>query len=213
MIEVYNIEAGGFAHAILGMRNSYGSWSLSDTGLKDLEKWDSLKIGKHDLELMRKLYRAGTSHRKYLRQIFVCMDIAAPLYWWKQMDTYKIGVTTNSTSTMHNIADKEFTLDDFSHEHLRRSTINALKTFIEAINAEREAYIGEGSPELKGDKQCWYSIIQLLPSSYIQLRTVTMNYENAVNIIQQRRGHKLDEWNTFCDILLDKLPYLKEIIE
>lgn len=223
MIKVENIDVWGFEHAIRGMRNPLNSWDKSDSiwcyaNNRDESKCNAMccddcvhmfyEIGKNDLDLMRRLYKAGSEHRKYLRQICVSMDITAPLYWWKEFDTYKVGTTANSCSTMHKIHAKEFTLDDFSHEHLRVAGRNVLLHTIEALNAEREAYVGH----LKGDKQCWYSMIQLLPSSYNQRRTVTMNYENVVNMVHQRTGHKLDEWNEFVEILKG-LPYVKEITE
>lgn len=209
MIKVEKIKTWGFEHAIRGMRNPMNSHAKSDSAYA---YGDGFKIGENDLELMRKLYKAGAEHRKYMRSIFVSMDITAPLYYWKQMDTYKVGVTMNSSSTMHTIHKKEFTLDDFSHEHMTVYSENHLKATIELLNFYRKEYIQEsGSTEYK--KRWWWQIIQSLPDSYNQLRTVTMNYENVVNIINQRRGHRLDEWQTFIDIMLDELPYLKEIMQ
>ena len=206
MIKVDNVDVWGFDHAIRGMRNPLNSWDKSDS--VDAK---NLLIGKNDLDLMKRLYKAGTEHRKYLRQIFVSMDITAPLYWWKEFDTYKVGTVANSCSTMHKIAAKEFELDDFSHEHMEQSTINLLKEICEELNAWRYIYINGGVWCDKKDKKVWWQLIQLLPSSYNQKRTVTMNYENVVSLIKQRTGHKLDEWNNFVAILKD-LPYVKDII-
>ena len=238
MIKVENIDVWGFEHAVRGCRNPMNSWNKSDSicgincdecTIKGCENCKVLNgigniIGKNDLGLMQRLYKAGTEHRKYLRQIFVSMDITSALYWWKEFDTYKVGTVANSCSTMHKIAAKEFELDDFSHEHLIDETVNAyykqdeyncclsgisaydwINETIGVLNAYREKYL-----ETK-DKKYWWQMIQLLPSSYNQKRTVTMNYENVVTIIKQRTGHKLDEWNKFVKIL-KSLPYVKEII-
>ena len=218
MIKVENIEPWGFEHAIRGMRNPMNSWDKSDSVFEETSEVGSVKleipeIGQNDLDLMRRLYKAGSEHRKYLRQIFVSMDITAPLYWWKEMDQYRINVTTNSCSTMHKIADKEFTEDDFSHEKLMNecdvpscSPRGVFGRTINSLNYARKKYL-----ETK-DKDWWWQMIQLLPSSYNQRRTVTMNYENVMTIIKQRSGHKLDEWNQFVGILKD-LPYVSEIME
>ena len=212
MIKVENVDIWGFEHAIRGMRNPLNSWSKSDSIFKETsevgsEKLEIPKIGENDLDLMKRLYKAGTEHRKYLRQIFISLDITAPLYWWKEMDQYKIGTTTNSCSTMHKIAAKEFELDDFSHEHIDGMYVEScMKTIIDYLNATRSIYLKEK------DKRWWWQLIQLLPSSYNQKRTITMNYENVITIIKQRTGHKLDEWNELVNIFLD-LPYIKEIIE
>lgn len=234
MIKVENIEVFNFEGAIRGARNPMNSWSRSDSHTETDYANNTTKfvIGEKDLDLMRRLYKAGPEHRKYLRQIFVSMDITAPFYFWKEFSTYKIGTVSNSCSTMHRITAKEFTLDDFSHEHLfgdfepfervsasdpdsyaieLKATSVKLKSdtiimcLIELLNFYREKYL-----ETK-DKAYWWQLIQLLPSSYNQKRTITMNYENVVTIIKQRSGHKLDEWNTFVDILKG-LPYIKEII-
>lgn len=204
---IFNLEG-----AIRGMRNPLASWDKSDS---EFYPWDesSDEIGENDMNLMRRLYKAGSEHRKYLRQIFVSMDITAPLYWWKEFDTYKVGTVANSCSTMHTIHKKEFTEDDFSHEKLMNETDvsffsprGTLGQIIDTLNYCREKYL-----ETR-DKNWWWQMIQLLPSSYNQKRTVTMNYENVVTIIRQRTGHKLDEWNDFIKILKD-LPYVNEIIE
>ena len=227
MIKVENIDVWGFEHAIRGMRNPMNSHSKSDSSVAfnvvenfapddpmqdKYWEWNdkynlNIKIGKNDLDLMRRLYKAGTEHRKYLRQIFVSMDITAPLYWWKEFDTYKVGTVANSCSTMHKIHAKEFTLDDFSHEELTDSAINdCLEVTIKFLNVARNMYIEKE----KKSKAAWWQMVQLLPSSYNQRRTITMNYENVMSMINQRTGHKLDEWNTFVDIL-KSLPYIKEI--
>lgn len=224
MIKVENIDVWGFEHAIRGMRNPMNSWQKSDSYfladdgdaydiLGNTRPWpdemyvDMAVLGENEIDLMRRLYKAGTEHRKYLRQIFVSMDITAPLYWWKEFDTYKVGTVANSCSTMHKIHAKEFTLDDFSHEELTDSAINdCLEVTIKFLNVARNMYIEKE----KKSKAAWWQMIQLLPSSYNQRRTVTMNYENVMSMINQRTGHKLDEWNTFVDIL-KSLPYVKEI--
>lgn len=220
MIKVENIDVWGFEHAIRGMRNPMNSWDKSDSVFTHEPSEYTLNgciIGSNDLDLMKRLYKAGTEHRKYLRQIFVSMDIIAPLYWWKEMDQYRINVTTNSCSTMHKIAAKEFELDDFSHEHLSDACLGisegyafipefVFKDLIDTLNYARKKYL-----ETK-DKKYWWQMIQLLPSSYNQRRTITMNYENVVTIIRQRAGHKLDEWIDFVEILKG-LPYIKEIME
>ena len=209
MIKVKNIDWWGFDHAIRGMRNPMNSWIKSDSGWHGEFYYDTgmpvFTAGENDLDLMRRLYKAGTEHRKYLRQIMVSMDIIAPLYWWKEFDTYKIGTVANSCSTMHKIHVKAFTLEDFSYDHLDGNGIVILQKLIDKLNLYRGLY-----NELK-DKRYWWQMIQLLPSSYNQRRTVTMNYENVVSMINQRTGHKLDEWHDFIEVL-NKLPYVAEII-
>lgn len=202
MIKVERLDAWGFKHAIRGMRNPMNSWDKSDTpdDYADLPSY----IGRNDLNLMKRLIAAGPEHRKFLRQIFVSMDITAPLYWWKEFDTYKVGTTANSCSTMHKLTAKEFTLDDFSHEHLHLDETELLKEIISTLNSYRELY---NESKWKDD---WWQMIQLLPSSYNQKRTVTMNYENVYSMIRQRTDHKLDEWNEFVAILWD-LPGVKEM--
>lgn len=216
MLKVENIDVWGFEHAIRGMRNPMNSWDKSDSEHIGINTWMSMnaamtrssyEIGPNDLSLMKRLYKAGTEHRKYLRQIFVSMDITAPLYWWKEFDTYKVGTVSNSCSTMHKIAFKEFELDDFSHEHLSNNSIKVLNHTIKCMNNYREEFLKDK------EKHNWWQLIQLLPSSYNQKRTITMNYENVVNIIHQRYNHKLDEWRGFVEILLTGLPYICEITE
>lgn len=209
MINLQYADIWGFEHAVRGMRNPMNSWDKSDTFVDS----DLVLLGKKDKELMKRLIHAGTSHRKFLRQIFVSVDITAPLYWWKEFDTYKVGTVSNSCSTMHKIHDKEFTIDDFSHEHLinsarmeiqemkkvRVSPMQSMLTTIECLNSYRELYL-----ETR-DKKYWWQMIQLLPSSYNQKRTITMNYENLLNIYETRRNHKLDEWKDFCK-WIERLP-------
>lgn len=167
-------------------------------------------IGPNDLDLMTRLRNAGTDHRKFMRMIAVYLDITAPLYWWKEFDTYKVGTVANSCSTMHKIAAKEFTLEDFSHEHLNRTGLAILENIIANLNEWRAYFIyGFNSGEYKiekGDKEQWWQMIQLLPSSYNQKRTIMLNYEVLANIYKSRRNHKLDEWHTFCD-WIETLPY------
>lgn len=213
MIRIGNIDTWGFEHAIRGMRNPLNSWSRSDSSFEDYvldyamdtaRTCPCVKIGENDLKLMRQLYVGGQPHRKYLRQIFVVMDITAPLYWWKEFDTYKVGTTANSCSTMHKIAAKEFAIGDFSVEHLlAENTVYFGKT-IERLNNARNKFL-----ETK-DKRYWWQMIQLLPSSYNQRRTVSMTYENVMNMLDYREGHKLDEWREFCKIL-KQLPYVEVI--
>ena len=209
MITLKYADIWGFEHAVRGMRNPMNSWDKSDTFVD----YDLVLLGNKDKELMKRLVHAGPSHRKFLRQIFVSVDITAPLYWWKEFDTYKVGTVANSCSTMHKIHDKEFTIDDFSHEHLinsacmeiqemkkvRVSPMQSMLTAIECLNSYRELYL-----ETR-DKKYWWQMIQLLPSSYNQKRTITMNYENLLNIYETRRNHKLDEWKDFCK-WIERLP-------
>lgn len=202
MITITNIETWGWRHAIRGMRNPLNSWDKSDSTFNENETY----IGDADLDLMRRLYRAGTEHRKYLRQIFVSMDITAPLYWWKEMDQSRIGVTTNSTSTMHTLLKQELKAGDFSIEHLTPDNAEYFFRQIDFLNSIICRY------RLTKSKDDWWQVIQMLPSSFNQKRTVTMNYENVVTIIKQREGHKLDEWKMVCEAF-KALPYVKEIME
>ena len=191
MIKFENCEVLGWEHAIRGMRNPMNSWEKSDTKYFDEQpeyRYDVPDIGPNDQKLMMNLRNAGTDHRKFMRMIVVYVDILAPLYWWKEMDQYRIGQTTNSCSTMHKIAAKEFMLEDFSCEHLRGQFGSSLKNTVIALNKARETYL-----ETK-DKEDWWQMIQLLPSSYNQRRTVMLNYEVLANIYKSRRNHKLDEW-------------------
>lgn len=238
MLKIENTEVMGWEAAIRGMRNPMNSWEKSDSNYRPilasrcdtctsylLDNWDDCDncevhklcnspnyflVGPNDLDLMTRLSKAGTDHRKFMRMIVVYLDIMAPLYWWKEFDTYKVGTVANSCSTMHKIAEKEFTLEDFSCEHLdyafkRDGLLVAgykryLKYVIDGLNDAREMYL-----ETK-DKYYWWQMIQLLPSSYNQRRTVMLNYEVLANIYKSRKGHKLDEWNSFCD-WIESLPY------
>ena len=207
MIKVEHIEVWGWKHAIRGMRNPMNSWDRSDSVFGEPDDRSGILFGDNDVQLMFNLCMAGPEHRKFMRQIFVSMDITAPLYWWKEFDTYKIGTTANSCSTMHKIHDKEFVRDDFSHEHLYVEETEVLDTVIVALNAARQLYL-DGY-----HKNDWWQMIQLLPSSYNQKRTVTMNYENALNMYHQRKDHKLDEWREFTDILRRNLPLFSDFVE
>ena len=225
MIKVENIDVWGFEHAVRGMRNPFDSWHKSDSEYRkgvdgmsiDASMANNYQIGTNDLDLMRRLFKASLTgnhaHRKFLRQIFVSMDITAPLFLWKEIDQYRINVTTNSCSTMHRIHSKEFTIDDFSHdclEELEGDDYNYAwqdwHDIIKCLNYFRDKY------NATKDKRYWRMMIEKLPSSYNQKRTLTMNYENAINIIIQRTGHKLTEWRDFVDVL-HNLPYLDEIIK
>lgn len=218
MLKIENAEIMGWEHAIRGMRNPKNSWEKSDSGycdaigdkFGDVIKPENYRLGPNDFDLMSCLRNAGTDHRKFMRMITVYLDITAPLYWWKEFDTYKVGTVVNSCSTMHKIADKEFTLEDFSCEHLSEPAIRILKNTVEALNQARDLYLGyNGFKHQWGDwekKHYWWQMIQLLPSSYNQRRTVMLNYEVLANIYKSRRNHKLDEWHTFCD-WIESLPY------
>lgn len=212
MLKTENFQTYGWESAIRGMRNPMNSWEKSDSTWEP--QFDTATgpvagvfvIGSNDLDLMKRLRKGGPDDRKYLRQIFVSVDITAPLYWWKEMDQYKVGTVTNSCSTMHKIASKEFTLDDFSIEHLYEDVIKVpFNSIIDCLNFFRELYLQQH------DKDCWWQLIQLLPSSYNQKRTWTANYEVLCNIYHARKNHKLDEWHTFCDAI-ENLPYAKELI-
>ena len=239
MLKISNFEVMGWEHAIRGMRNPMNSWAKSDSEVSicECEHWPHdvkksfARLGSNDLDLMKRLRTAGTDHRKFMRMITVYVDLIGPLYWWKEFDTYKVGTVANSCSTMHKIAAKEFTLEDFSCEHLDdefecvknpcadpyegdfKTSIGILLDTIEALNWWRKQYlhqkeIGAGADRLKW---CWWQMIQLLPSSYNQRRTVMLNYEVLANIYKSRRNHKLDEWHTFCD-WIEELPYSEVII-
>lgn len=196
MIKFENVEIYGWEAAIRGMRNAKNSWAKSDT-IFDGDKWC---MGDNDLKLMTTLANAGTDHGKFMRMIIVTLDITAPLYWWKEFDTYKVGTVANSCSTMHKIADKEFTLDDFSHEHLNDESAEYLSKLVDLLNSYRKLFLEDKN------KSWWWQLIQLLPSSYNQRRTVQLNYAVLKNIYNARRNHKLDEWNLFCG-WIERLPY------
>jgi hypothetical protein len=205
MIEISHVHVDGFEAAVRGMRNPMNSWDKSDSNFKtSINEWHTW-IGANDKRLMLSLVKAGPDHRKFLRMINVTMDIKAPLYWWKEFDTYKVGTVANSCSTMHMIHDKEFTLDVFSHEHLCEMSIKNMNEIIAALNKCRELYL-----QTK-DKKYWWQMIQLLPSSYNQLRTVQLNYEVLYNIYFARRDHKLDEWVYFC-LEITKLPLMPDFL-
>lgn len=225
MLKIENTEVIGWEAAIRGMRNPKNSWGKSDSKfIRDVDygcsgscpcididgHCDCCYIGPNDHGLMEKLRAAGTDHRKFMRMITVYLDITAPLYWWKEFDTYKVGTVANSCSTMHKIAAKEFTFDDFSCEHLERRASLTLKKVIDDLNYYREYYISLAKQNVSGSdtkaKDIWWQMIQLLPTSYNQRRTVMLNYEVLANIYKSRRNHKLDEWHTFCD-WIETLPY------
>ena len=222
MLKIENVEVMGWEAAIRGMRNPKNSWEKIDSFVpcyvktkchecgvnqkcayffEDGEPYKKDEfIGGNDLDLMTRLRNAGTDHRKFMRMITVYLDITAPLYWWKEFDTYKVGTVANSCSTMHKIAAKEYTLEDFSCEHLLDAFMADLRRLIKSLNAAREMFLATN------DKAFWWQMIQLLPSSYNQRRTVMLNYEVLANIYKSRRNHKLDEWHTLCD-WIEELPY------
>lgn len=217
MIKITNAEVFGWDAAIRGMRNPMNSWDKSDS-----KHWHETivghvvvckVVGMNDRALMKKLVKAGSDHAKFMRMINVTADITAPLYWWKEWDTYKIGTVANSCSTMHTIANKEFTLDDFSYEHLTPAAIATIRTVIERLNFARKEFLkGRKSSEfgMPSAKEYWWDMIQLLPSSYNQKRTVQLNYAVLRNMYHARRNHKLDEWRDFCS-WVESLPYAELI--
>ena len=214
MIKIEDVEVMGMRKAIKGMRNAMNSWDKSDSEYAVDEKPDGVqfsyfKIGEKDMKLCKNLIKAGSSDRKFLRMIHVQADVTAPLYWWKQIDQYRIGVTTNSTSTMHTIHAKRFEREDFSIEHLinfkEEHWLVQMDNVIACLNVAREKFI-----ETK-DKMYWWQMIQLLPSSFNQMRTIDLNYETLFSIYHQRKGHKLDEWREFCK-WIETLPYMKEFL-
>lgn len=196
MVTIDKVEVVGWEHSIRGMRNPLNSWKVSDSYFTE----HGTSVGENDLNLMKRLAGAGTDHAKYRRMITVYADILAPLYWLKEYDTYKVGTVANSCSTMHKIQAKEFTLDDFSHEQLDYTSKCMLKDIISVLNKNRELFINTK------DKQYWWNMIQLLPTSYNQKRTVMLNYEVLRNMYHSRRSHKLDEWRVFCE-WIESLPY------
>lgn len=212
MIKIENVEVAGWEHAIRGMRNPMNSWDKSDTKWvdyksnidafidMDVDNMSIKVVGENDFDLMKKLTKAGTDHRKFMRMIVMYVDVTAPLYWWKEFDTYKVGTVRNSCSTMHKITDKEFTLDDFSYEYMSYDMVDVLNKIIEALNIRRDDFL-----ETK-QKTFWWDIIQILPSSYNQRSTVMLNYEVLRNIYHARKNHKLDEWRAFCK-WIESLPY------
>lgn len=219
MIKFENAEVMGWEAAIRGMRNPMNSWEKSDSGWSpdwpidnyifidtdiDIDNYLELAIGPNDQKLMTALRNAGTDHRKFMRMISVYVDITAPLYWWKEFDTYKVGTVANSCSTMHKIAEKEFTIEDFSCEHLENSWLVHLKETIKLLNEARDAYHWCNTD---AKKEWWWQMIQLLPSSYNQKRTVMLNYEVLANIYKSRNNHKLDEWSVGFMDWIKSLPY------
>ena len=223
MLKIEKTEVVGWEAAIRGMRNPLNSWEKSDSAIVNeggLESSDIIVekngneyfvVGEKDQKLATGLRNAGTDHRKFMRMLIVYLDITAPLYWWKEFDTYKVGTVANSCSTMHKIADKEFTLEDFSCEHLDIRTRKIVEDIIKALNDYRNLYVNYNADdfEIKGcpsKKDIWWQMIQLLPSSYNQKRTVMLSYEVLANMYKSRKNHKLDEWHTFCD-WIEGMPY------
>lgn len=202
MITLERTDVMNFENTVRGMRNPFNSWAKSDSYYNDEGEY---VLGAEDLRLAGSLAKSGTDHRKYLRMIFVSVDITAPLYWWKEYDTYKVGTVANSCSTMHKIHAKAFDRDDFSHDRMSETALSCLDNVIAVLEDTRQKYL-----ETK-DRAYWHDMIQLLPSSYNQMRTCTMNYENLINMYYARRNHKLPEWHTFCD-WVESLPYAKELI-
>ena len=203
MLKTERTSVMNFENAIRGARNPMNSWARMDS---EYDENGTYVLGENALDLAKRLAHAGSDHRKFLRQIFVSVDITAPLYWWKEFDTYKVGTVANSTSTMHKIHSKPFERDDFSYDRLDAKGIEVLDGLIAYLEAERQHF-----NENREDRQSWHNMIQLLPSSYNQMRTVTMNYENLINMYYARKSHKLAEWHTFCDWIAG-LPYAKELI-
>ena len=203
MLKVERTSVMNIDNAIRGARNPMNSWERSDSTYDENGKFI---IGAADLDFGHRLAVAGSDHRKFLRQVFVSVDITAPLYWWKEFDTYKVGTVANSTSTMHKIHAKEFSRDDFSHDRLDEGGLNLLDAIIDYLECERQKFLAN-----KEDRQSWHNMIQMLPSSYNQMRTVTMNYENLINIYYARRTHKLAEWHTLCE-WIESLPCAAEWI-
>ncbi len=241
MLKIKDFEVMGMNMAIQGMRNPLNSWDKSDSRLcnyacatiDDIPGENVcnylcggkafngyLKIGEADMKLCKNLIKAGPADRKFMRMIHVQVSILAPLYWWKQCSTYLVATTTNSCSTMHTLHKRDLTLDDFSHEHLFKRSIELLQNLIDEINRNRRIYVkgfksipGDNTPDIEPhDKDYWWQMIQLLPDSFNQLKTFDLSYENLYSMYFQRRNHKLDEWHTFCD-WIESLPYMKEFIE
>lgn len=202
MLNVDRISVMNFENAIRGARNPLNSWGRMDS---EYDEYGNFVLGENDISLAHRLAVAGSDHRKFLRQIIVSMDITAPLYWWKEFDTYKVGTVANSTSTMHKIQARQFTREDFSCDRMSESALRVLDGIIDYLEQERIKFLDTK------DKQHWHNMIQLLPSSYNQLRTVTLNYEVLINIYYARRYHKLAEWHVLCEAI-EELPYAKELI-
>ena len=202
MIKLERTSVMNLENAMRGARNPMNRLGRMDSSY---DEDGNFCLGPNDLDLGRRLRKAGSDHRKFIRQIFVSVDITAPLYWWKEYDTYKVATVANSTSTMHKIHSKAFELDDFSHDHLTKDSLEFMGVIIDRLESIRQKFVAEKK------KEDWYDLIQLLPSSYNQMRTCTMNYETLVNIYFARRNHKLQEWHTFCH-WIESLPYAKELI-
>lgn len=208
MIIITNVETCGWEPALRGMRNPKNSWSKSDSRFwQNAFHSEEPELGPNDLDLAIRLANGGPVHAKYRRMIKVYCDILAPLYWWKEFDTYKVGTVANSCSTMHKIHSRPLNIDDFAHEHLNKYNRNLLDQIIRNINECREVYIASEMT----DKEAWYNMIQMLPSSYLQKRTVEMNYEVLTSIHTWRKNHKLSEWRVFCE-WIETLPYANELI-
>ena len=203
MIKLERTQVMNFENALRGARNPLNSWARTDSAY---DKDGNYVLGPNDLDLAVRLAKAGSDHRKYLRMIFVSVDITAPLYWWKEFDTYKVGTVANSCSTMHKIHAAPFTREDFSHDRMDEGALAVLDTVVAFLEAERQKFVAG-----KTDKQAWHNMIQTLPSSYNQMRTVTLNYEVLTNIYYARRSHKLAEWHTLC-AWIESLPYAKDLI-
>lgn len=203
MIKIERVSVMNMENAIRGARNPLNSWARMDSSY---DEKGNFVLGPNDLDLAKRLAHAGSDHRKFLRQIFVSVDITAPLYWWKEFDTYKVGTVANSCSTMHKIHAKSFERSDFSCDRLDEGGLKALDALIEFLESERQKFVAD-----KENKQAWHNMIQLLPTSYNQMRTVSLNYENLINMYYARRTHKLAEWHTLCDWILS-LPYAKDLI-
>ena len=203
MIKIERVSVMNFDNAIRGARNPMNSWEKSDS-YYDAE--GNFVLGAADLDFGHRLAVAGSDHRKFLRQVFVSMDITAPLYWWKEFDTYKVGTVANSCSTMHKIHTKAFDRDDFSHDRLDEGGLALLDATIAYLESERQKFVAN-----KENRQPWHNMIQMLPSSFNQMRTVSLNYENLINMYYARKTHKLAEWHTLCDVIRS-LPYAKQLI-
>ena len=203
MLKIERVSVMNLENAMRGARNPMNSWAKSDSFY---DEDGNYVYGEADLAFGSRLCRAGSDHRKFIRQIFVSLDITAPLYWWKEFDTYKVGTAANSTSTMHKIHSKPFDREDFSYDRLDEKGLAVLDSIIEYLEGERTRF-----NENKEDRQGWHNMIQLLPSSYNQMRTVTLNYENLINMYYARKNHKLAEWHVFCD-WIESLPYAEEFI-
>ncbi len=203
MLTVERVSVMNLENAMRGARNPMNSWDRSDSGYDEAGAY---VLGENDLSLALRLCAAGRDHRKFLRQVFVSMDVTAPLYWWKEFDTYKVGTVANSTSTMHKLHARPIALPDFSTDHLTPASLAQFQRYMDYLETVRQRYVAGR------DKADWYDLIQLLPSSYNQMRTVGLNYEVLANIYFARRGHKLDEWHTFCAAVLE-LPYARQMLE